>query len=326
MTRRGFALLIVLAGVLLAAPAFANDYVIAVLTIVLFFAYLGQAWNVMMGFAGQLSLGHALYVGLGAYASAAIYVHFAINPWIGAVAAVVVSVAAGAVIGALGFRFSIRGVYFALLTIAFAEFTRILFDHIEWTGGTAGFFLPVSNREESDLLNLRGTPEMFYYLILAMTFAALALCRVLLAGRLGHYWRAIREDQEAAQSVGINVFRYKLYAVMLSAGLTSLGGVFYAFYYNNLFPESIFTISLSIELLLGPVIGGVGTLFGPILGAFILTPLGELLTLLTEDLGLDGIKQLFYGLCVVLIVVFLPGGVWPWLSARLALAGRGKDG
>lgn len=326
MTRRGFALLIVLAGVLLAAPAFANDYVIAVLTIVLFFAYLGQAWNVMMGFAGQLSLGHALYVGLGAYASAAIYVHFAINPWIGAVAAVVVSVAAGAVIGALGFRFSIRGVYFALLTIAFAEFTRILFDHIEWTGGTAGFFLPVSNREESDLLNLRGTPEMFYYLILAMTFAALALCRFVLAGRLGHYWRAIREDQEAAQSVGINVFRYKLYAVMLSAGLTSLGGVFYAFYYNNLFPESIFTISLSIELLLGPVIGGVGTLFGPILGAFILTPLGELLTLLTEDLGLDGIKQLFYGLCVVLIVVFLPGGVWPWLSARLALAGRGKDG
>jgi branched-chain amino acid transport system permease protein len=308
-----------MAALLLLAPFFVNDYLLAVLTLVLYFAYLGQAWNVMMGFAGVLSLGHALYVGLGAYASAALFIHFGIGPWLGLVAAIGLAMLAGGAIGALGFRFSIRGVYFALLTIAFAEFTRVLFDHFEWVGGTSGFFLPVTNREQNDLLNLRGGPEMFYYLILALTVAALLLCRAVLRSKVGYYWLAIREDQEAAQAVGIDIFRYKMVAVLLSAALTAVGGVFYAFYYNNMFPESIFSISSSIELLLGPIIGGVGTLFGPILGAFILTPLGEVMTALTEDFDLDGIKQLFYGGCVVLIVLFQPRGVWPWLARRLGL-------
>src|SRR5262249_6590637 len=148
--RRGVALLMVLLVVLLAAPWMANDYLLTVLIIILYSAYTGQAWNVMMGFAGQLSLGHAIYVGLGAYA-AALYVHFGVGPWLGLAAAITIAVACGAVIGFLAFRFGVGGVYFAILTIAFAEFARIGFDHFGWVGGSSGFFLPVANYARNDL-------------------------------------------------------------------------------------------------------------------------------------------------------------------------------
>jgi branched-chain amino acid transport system permease protein len=319
--RRGLILMAALLAGLLALPLVANDYLITVLILILYFAYVGQAWNIMMGFAGQLSLGHALYVGLGAYAAAGLYVHFGISPWIGLGASVVISAAAGAVIGFLAFRFGVAGVYFAILTIAFAEFARIGFDHWSWLGGSAGLFLPVANYTRNDLLNLRGSPAMFYYVMLAMTFGALAMCHALLHSRAGYYWLAIRESPEAAQALGIDIFRYKMYAVVLSAAMTSLGGVLFAFYYNNLFPEQVFHISRSIELILGPIIGGVGTLFGPIIGAFLITALAETLSEVLRALGIDvpGVKQVFYGFCLLLVVMFLPDGVWPPLSRALGL-------
>jgi branched-chain amino acid transport system permease protein len=209
-----------------------------------------------------------------------------------------------------------------LLTIAFAEFTGIIVDHISWLGSTEGFFLPVRNRTSIDLLNLRGTQAMFYYVILVLTGAALVLCRLLLNSKLGLYWQAIREDQESAEAIGVHLFRYKMIAVAISSGLTGIAGVWYAFYYNNLFPDATFGTAKSVEMILGTVVGGVGTLFGPILGAFILTPLGEVLTALTEGLKIDGIKPFFWGICVAAIVLFRPAGLWPWLSGLLGLEPR----
>jgi branched-chain amino acid transport system permease protein len=320
--RRGLIALGALFAALLAAPWFANDYLITVLILILYFAYTGQAWNVMMGFAGQLSLGHAIYVGLGGYAAAALYVHFGIAPWLGLLVAIAVAVACGAFIGFLAFRFGVGGVYFAILTIAFAEFARIGFDHFSWVGGSSGFFLPVANYARNDLWSLRGNPTMFYYLMLMLTAAAFLLCRVLLKSRVGYYWLAIREDEAAARSLGINTFRYKMYAVMLSAGMTAVAGVFFAFYYNNLFPEQVFHISRSIELILGPIIGGIGTLFGPLIGAFLLTGLSEAMVELLGALGLDvpGAKHVFYGVCLLLVVMLLPDGLWPWLARKLGFA------
>lgn len=314
-----------MAGLLLAVlvllPFLVDPFLLSVLTLILYLAYVGQAWNVMMGFAGQLSLGHSLYVGLGAYVSAALFVHYGVPPVVGFLAAIVVAVAFGAAIGFLAFRFGVSGVYFALLTIAFAEFTRIGFDHFSWVGGSGGFFLKVAQRDHNDLINLRGSPEMFYYLLLAMTVGCFLLCHRLMRSRIGYYWLAIREDQEAAQAVGINVFRYKMLAVLLSAGLASLAGVFTAFFNNNLFPFQIFGIEKSIEIILGPIIGGLGTLFGPILGAFVLTVLAEGLRALMEALGvvLPGVKQVFYGFCLLLVIMFLPHGIWPSLRRRLGL-------
>ena len=322
--RRSLALLLVLLVALIAAPWLANDYLLTVLITILYFAYTGQAWNVMMGFAGQLSLGHAIYVGLGAYATAALYVHFGIGPWLCLPVAIAVAVVCGAIIGFLAFRFGVAGVYFAILTIAFAEFARIGFDHFTWVGGSSGIFLPVANYTRNDLWNLRGSPAMFYYVMLVLTAAAFVLCHALLKSRVGFYWQAIREDEAAARSLGINTFRYKMYAVVISAGMTAVAGVFFAFYYNNLFPEQVFHISRSIELILGPIIGGIGTLFGPIIGAFLLTGLSEFMQELLHALGFDvpGAKQVFYGICLLVVVMVLPDGVWPWLSRKLGLARR----
>src|SRR5205823_13092575 len=166
----------------------------------------GQAWNVMMGFAGQLSLGHALYVGIGGYTTAALYVHFGIAPWLGLFPAVAVAALCAAVIGYLAFRFRVAGVYFAILTIAFAEFARIGFDHLDFVNASAGLFLPVTQYAHNDLWHLRGNPTMFYYVILAAAAFVFVLCRALLKSRLGYCWLAIREDEQAARAVGIDSF------------------------------------------------------------------------------------------------------------------------
>ena len=313
--------LAILAAVLVALPAFAGNYALSVATLILYFAYTGQAWNVMMGFAGQLSLGHSLYVGVGAYAAGAIFFHYGIGPWAGLWVAIALCVLLGVVIGFLAFRFGISGVYFALLTIAFAEFTRIGFDHFDWVGGPGGMFLRVAQRDTWDVLNFRGPPLMYYYTMLILTALAFIGCAWLLRSRAGYYWQAIRENEEAAQALGINTFRWKIYAVALSSAMTAVSGVFFAFYYNNLFPEQIFNISRSIEIILGPVIGGVGTLFGPILGAAVLTLLSDGITDLVAWLGweIPGIKQVFYGVVLLLVVMFLPNGIWPPLAKKLRL-------
>jgi len=322
--RRALILLAALLAFFIAAPLFANDYLLTILILILYFAYTGQAWNIMMGFAGQLSLGHALYVGLGAYTAAALYVHYGVGPWIGLLAAVPVAMLAGAFIGFLAFRFRVAGVYFAILTIAVAEFARVGFDHLAWTQASSGLFLPVAQYAHNDLWHLRGHPAMFYYVLLAATVLALIGCRALLQSRLGYFWLAIREDEEAARSVGIDTFHYKMIAVVISAAMTSFAGVIYAFYYNNLFPEQVFNIGRSIEIILGPIVGGVGTLFGPVLGAFVLTGLAETLSALLAGAGVDlpGAKQVFYGICLLLVILALPDGIWPWLAARLRLTGK----
>ena len=319
---RAAAGLTLLGVVLVLFPSFAGTYALSVATLILYFAFTGQAWNVMMGFAGQLSLGHSLYVGVGAYVAGGIFFHWGIGPWAGIWAAIALCTLLGLLIGFLAFRFGISGVYFALLTIAFAEFTRIGFDHIEPLGGPAGMFLKVAQRDSIDLLNFRGPPAMYYYAMLALAAGAFALCSWLLKSKAGYYWQAIRENEEAAQALGINVFRWKMLAVAISSGMTAIAGVFFAFYYNNLFPEQIFNISRSIEIILGPIIGGIGTLFGPVLGAVVLTLLSEGITDVLSAMGweIPGVKQVFYGVVLLVVVMFLPNGIWPALARRLGVS------
>jgi branched-chain amino acid transport system permease protein len=321
MTPRGRGALIVCAALLLVFPAFTGPYVLSLGTLILYLAFTGQAWNLMLGFAGQLSLGHALYVGLGAYTAAGLYTHYGVAPWLGVWVAVASAVLGALILGGLAFRFGVSGVHFALLTIAFAEFTRIAFDHLEFFGGPAGLFLPVSERTHWDLPALRGPPELYYYALLVLCAVQLWFSAQLTRGRAGYYWRAIREDEAAAQALGIDTFRWKLYAVTLSAGWCAVAGVFLAFYQNNLFPEQVFNISRSIEILLGPVVGGVGSLLGPFVGSAVSTLLSDGATELLARLGwqLPGTKQVVYGVSLLVVVVFLPHGIWPPLARRLGL-------
>jgi branched-chain amino acid transport system permease protein len=306
-------------AVLLALPLVASNYVLAIVTLVLYLAYVGQAWNVMMGFAGQLSLGHSLYVGLGAYAAAGLFVHYGVGPWAGVWLAIACCAAMAAIIGLLAFRLRISGVHLSLLTLAFAELVRIAFDHIDGLGGPGGLFLRVAERDRVDLRAFRGPPAMYYYAMLVLAAGALAVCARLLRSRAGYYWRAIREDEVAARAVGIDTFWWKMRAVVLSAAMTAVAGVFYAFYYNSLFPEQIFSFTRSIEIILGPVIGGLGTLFGPIIGAAALVLLGDGTTELLAKAGLDvpGAKQVVYGVLLLVVTIYLPNGIWPPLARAL---------
>jgi len=321
---RGRTVLACVLVVLLALPLVADRYVLSVLTLIFYFAYVGQAWNLMMGYAGQLSLGHALYVGLGGYVSALLWLKLGVGPWLGVFAAIAVAASFGAVIGWLGFRFGIAGVYFALLTIAFAEFTRIGFDHLELTGGAAGLFLPFEEKRVGEWWNLRGGQLLFYYLALALASGAVLLVALIARSRLGYRWLAVREDETAARALGIDAFAVKMAAVVISSAMTAVGGVFYAFYYNNLFPSQVFEISRSIELILAPIVGGLGTVFGPVVGAFVLTPVGEILIAATSHLGVNapGVKAVFYGITLIVIICIMPSGVWPRIAGVFGLKGR----
>ena len=306
---------------LVAAPLLVDRYVLSILLLCLMSAYLGQAWNILMGFCGLLSLGHALYLGLGAYASAALYVQFGIGPWAGVFVAIALGVLVALDLGSLAFRFRIEGVYFALLTIAFAESARIGFDNLAWLGGAGGYFLPVRPEDSGQWQNLRGGPFFFYYLALALATGALVLSAVLRGSKLGHAFLAVREDPQAARALGVKVVRVRFAALLISAAMTAVGGVFMAFWTNSLFPAQIFDMSRSIDIILAPIIGGVGTLFGPIVGAFLLTPLGEGLTEALGALGVNapGAKALVYGFLLMAIIAGTPSGLWPWLARRLGL-------
>lgn len=318
--RRALLLLGLMVAVLAVAPVMLDRYLLSVFFLIFWFATVGQAWNVMMGFCGQLSLGHALYVGLGGYIGALLWVKFGVSPAIAILPAMAVAMAFGAAIGWLGFRFGIEGVYFALLTIAFAEVARIGFDNWSFVGGAAGFFIPVS--PVASPVNLRGGPVLFYYVALAMMVVAFVICALLRRSKLGHAWLAVREDAEAARALGIDVFRAKMAAVLVSSAMTAVAGVVYAFYQNNLFPSQTFDIARSIEMILAPIIGGLGTLFGPILGAFILTPLGQMLIALVEKIAgraIPGVNLVFYGAALMVIIWYAPNGVWPWLKKKLGI-------
>ncbi|HPG03884.1 MAG: branched-chain amino acid ABC transporter permease [Rhodoblastus sp.] len=324
LTPRSTIALLVCGVALLIAPFVVDRYTLSIILLALLGTYLGQAWNILMGYCGLLSLGHALYLGLGAYASAILFVNYGVGPWLSVFVAMALAVGAAAVLGWLGFRFRIEGVYFSLLTIAFAEIVRIGFDNWSFVGGAAGFFLPVNASLSHQWWNLRGGPLFFYYLALAMAVASLVIAAVLRSSKLGYAFLAIREDPQAARALGVNINRTRFLALFISAAMTAVGGVYLAFWTNNLFPAQILETSKSIEIILAPIIGGLGTLMGPFVGAFLLVPLGSALTDGLRAIGLSapGVKALVYGLILMAIIAATPNGIWPWLARKLGLEAR----
>jgi branched-chain amino acid transport system permease protein len=303
-------------------PLFADDFYLTVLGLIFLYAYLGQAWNIMMGFAGQLSLGHALYFGVGGYAVVVLAQKFGISPWATMALGFLLAAALGAVVGALGFRFAVRGTYFALLTVAFAELVRILFEHWGYVGGTGGFFLQALRPDNVPLASLRGGARFFYYALLVTMAAGWAVAMLLLYSRVGYFWRAIREDEDSARALGVPAFRLKVLAVAISAGMTGIGGGWFALMGGSLYPETMLGMRMSIDVLVAPIVGGLGTLFGPILGAFIIVPLNEVSKHVSQAYGINGLNLLIYGLLLMAVVIFAPHGVWPWIARRLRMGAR----
>jgi branched-chain amino acid transport system permease protein len=292
-------------------PAVLSSYAVTILTLIFFYGFLGQSWNIVGGYAGQLSAGHAAFVGVGAYTSATLSQSFGVTPWIGMFAGGLLAAALGALIGYLGFRFGLRGFYFVLLTVAFAEVCRIVASNTEAVGGALGLYITFTGNPRQFQFQ---DPRAHYYIALALMLLATAVVALVERRRFGVYLGAIREDETAAEALGVDAFRMKLLAMVLSSFLTGIGGTFYAFYLLSLQPGAVFGIPLSVEIVIRPIVGGAGTLLGPIIGSFILTPLGEVSRYYFGQLGYHGAHLIVYGLLLISVVLFLPQGAYPFIA------------
>ena len=299
---------------LAAAPWVCDRYALSVLVFALYMACVGQSWNLLLGYSGQLSLGHALYSGLGAYLATAFFLNVGISPFLSIFLCFGVAAFIGSSIVALSFRFGIKNVQFTLLTITFAFCCQILFENWPFFGANGGLFIPLSDVE--NIWHLRLNVTHFYYLFLALCIFILMICiGVVRYSKLGYFAQAIRDNEMAAQSLGIPTHGVKMGVIAISAGLTAVCGVFYAFYQNSLFPDQAFSNLRSIEMIMGPIFGGIGTFLGPIVGSFILIPMGETLSYFLGE-NINGIKHLFYGALLLIAMLRFPNGVWPVLQRQ----------
>jgi len=304
---------LVLLVILILFPLFiTNDYILHIMIVIFIYAIAAEAWNILGGYTGQISLGNAMFFGIGAYSSSILLSKFNINPWIGMLVGGLFAVLFAIIIGYPVFR--LRGHYFVIATLAAGEVLRIVFLSWEYVGGAAGIelpFLPESVKNMTFLYNKSG----FYYITLIALAVFVFLFYLLTKSKLGYYFRTIREEEDAAKSIGINVSAYKLVAISLCAFFTAIAGTMYAQYLMYIDPAMVFPISISVKFVLIAALGGAGTIFGPIIGAFILVPITEIARIAFGGGG-QGIDLLFYGVLITIIALFRPDGLITLLSKR----------
>jgi branched-chain amino acid transport system permease protein len=272
---------------------------------ILLYALLAQAWNILAGYCGQISLGHAIFFGAGAYTGSVLQLAAGWNPWAGLLAGVAVAVGLSQVIGYPCFR--LRGHYFAIATIAVGEIVQTLAINWEFIGGARGLTLPIQ-KDSLVAFQFHSSKYAYYYIILAVAALCFWVTWRIERSRLGYYLRAIREDPGAAQSVGIPITTYKLVAMAISAAFTAAGGSFYTQYVLYLDPDSVFPLSLSILICLLAVVGGTGTLWGPLVGAALMIPLSEFTRIQFGGTG-SAVDLLIYGALLTIVAVFQPAGL-----------------
>ena len=281
------------------------------------FAICGVAWNVMGGYAGMFSFGQAAFFGIGAYTSSFLLLTFQVSPWIGLVAGGFISSLLAA---AIGYPCSnLRGHYFAIASIAFAEIVRIVFTNWQMVGAAEGLTIPMLKESLAHFM-FHSSKLPYYYIVLGFLLLAVAVCYWVSTSKMGYYFRAIKESHEIAQVLGVDVVRYRLYAIMISAFLTSMAGTFYAQYILYIDPDSVMILPISVQIVLVAMLGGAGTVLGPVVGSAVLVPLSEYSRAWLGYKG-TGMDMIIYGTLITLISMYRPEGVW---GAITNLMRRGK--
>lgn len=275
--------------------------------LILFAAYQGSAWNILGGFTGLFSFGHAAFFGLGAYTSTLLFVHAGISPWIGMIAGGGVAAAVGVAFGYLTVRYGLRGHYFALGMFAFAELLRFSAQNLDLIGGSVGILIPFKG-DAPEIFQFIGKLP-YYFIILGMLVVIVTVSRILKDGRLGYFWASVRSDDTAAEMAGVDTLRYKLTAMGLSAFFMALAGTFYAQFFFFIEPQIVFGVDKSLDGLLRAVVGGLGMILGPLFGALLLAPLGELTKIIIPISDASGADVLLFGILLILAVRFMPRGV-----------------
>ena len=304
LTKVQLILVAIVSVLVLLSPQFLSSYRLNLIISILTAAYFAQCWNLMSGYTGQFSFGHAVFYGLGAYTSSLLAVDFGINPWIGLVAGMLVAGIVAAGIGYLSFHYNLKGDYFALATMAFCEICRVIFKNTKALHAASGVSIPFSK----NISQLQfGSKEGFLYaafvMLAVITFGMYKIRRT----KMGLYFVAIRENEDAAKALGINAFKYKMIALIASAMLSAIGGTFYAQYYLYIDPTICFSSTVSVSAITPCIIGGVGTVFGPIIGAAIIEPVSELTNALLSNYV--GMNMVVYGLILVIVIMVMPKGV-----------------
>lgn len=297
-----YIILAVLAVLALLPMVIRSNYIISVCINFCAYAAFATAWNVVGGYAGQLGLAHAAFFSIGAYTSFLMYLRLDVSPWIGMLAAIVISSLFALLIGAVTFRF--RGPYFMLSTIAFGKLVEtVLLWQKDLTKGANGLVIPVRGNSFSTLVFV--DTIYYYYILLGLLILSLLIAWQIERSKMGYYLRAIKADENAAESLGIETKNWKILAFLISAIVVTVVGVVYAFYLAYIDPVAIGGMDISTKILAIAVVGGLGNLFGPLLGALLLIPLIELMNAVVQG----GAGMMFYGLALILIMIFRPKGL-----------------
>jgi len=298
----------VLVGAALLLPLVAGPHLLTVMIGALHMTYMALCWNIAAGYAGQFSLGHSVFFGIGAYASTMLYVKLGITPWIGAWAGALLAGLAGVVLALVVFRYNVRGIFFALVTLGALEVARGIADNWDFIKGPVGILLTMQQAPRNFFF-LQRTP--YYYVALVMVLAMIALTLAIERSRLGQYFLAVREDEQAAEASGVDTYRYKTVAIGVSAALTALAGTFYAQFYLYVTPASVLVFEPQLNMMLGTMVGGAGTALGPVLGSMLFSGIGEVL----RNLPFENTRQvataskMVYAILLMIVVIYLPGGL-----------------
>ncbi len=302
--------IIVLILLILFPFAFPKPFPQHVMILVFMFGMTGVAWNIMGGYAGMFSFGQVAFFGIGAYTSSFLLITYHINPWLGLVVGGLIAALVGA---AIGYPCSnLRGHYFAIASIAFGEIVRTHFNNWKLIGAAEGMTLPMLSESFKNFM-FHSSKLPYYYIILAFLILSLGVCYFVATSKMGYYFRAIKESHDVAKVLGIHVVGYRLMAIMISAFLTAMAGTFYAQYVLYLDPESVLILPISVQIVLIAMLGGAGSVMGPVIGAAILIPVSEITRVLLGHKG-TGVDMMIYGALITLISVYQPKGVWGLFS------------
>jgi branched-chain amino acid transport system permease protein len=319
------AALVVILLLLVVYPwVFNNPFPQHIMITVFLYATLGSAWNILGGFTGQISIGQAAYFGLGAYTSTLLFMRLGVSPWLGMLGGIVVAVVVGTVIGYITFR--LGGRYFSMATLVIAEILRTVFTNWNFVGGAVGLFVPLLPDSFVDF-QFHASKIPYYYIILAFLVITLVATHLVTRSRLGYYFKAIRNDPVAAQSLGINITKYKLIALAISLVFTAIGGTFYAQYVLFIDPPSMMRFQVSLMTALVAILGGMGDIWGPTVGALVLIPTSEL-TRAYFGGGGRNFDFVVFGALIIIVAVVRPEGLLPTLrqfARRLSHGSAGSD-
>ncbi|MEW6186558.1 MAG: branched-chain amino acid ABC transporter permease [Thermodesulfobacteriota bacterium] len=287
-------------------PFLLGDYYLYLLVLTCLNAYLASSWNLIGGMGGQLSLGHAAFFGLSAYASTFLFQKFGISPWAGMWFGVLIAALYGALIGLLCFRYQVKGTYFALVTLAFVEILRIAAVHLKTFGGSEGIVVELKGHSWSAFQFETKVP--YYFISLVMLAALVLVINYFRNSRFLSYLKAIREDEDVAYALGIDVFKIKFWGLVLSAALTGLGGTFYAQYVLYIDPPSIFGLTRSFDMVFICIMGGMGSIGGPLLGSVVFSAFMEIANTIFKG-GYGAAHLILYGILLMVVILVFPRGL-----------------